>query len=682
MSSKQSGQDSQTTQPAGQGSAKAVAATEAGVESIVAAMKSCYQQGQLEQTWALCEKLLSINPNHLEGLHYSSLIAMGRSEFAQAVERLDRALRVQPNHPVFLMNFGIALMGVQRLEEAFHALSTVVRLLPDSPQAHCHLGRVLLYQKKEGESALVLQKALQLAPEYALAHDLMAMALRSMKIVPLANYHKTLEAYFSKQTPMKPASPQHTLFLDREKAFRTALQANAVPETIQGSGLQVCYHFGAVFPDGPSNLVAVSPEPEAFVAFFSTKTFSDPTWVDFDLDSPVERAAAGRLARLLNDARIARVNAARQWAARCQESAPPFEAGRPMRVFVPTARQLDVMKHNSRDLARAFQRLGCDCLFYVEDDNRHTFDLKHYYEKLAQFNPHVVVDINDYFKLPLHPDVFKVAWFQDPMPCFMNGPFPWRKRDLIYSTNMGYDTLLYQSGVEKVRRQFFCYDEEIFRDFGHQRQRRVVVVASAHAFVYGRFPNCGPLLARMEAMFAAGDAMTSDMLDQLAAEYQYDRDDIYYYLWSHVVRIQSVRNLCAVAAEVGIEVEVYGHQWENDAVVRPFHKGPLPHGPAVAAVYNEALYVLISQQGLYSQRLVEVAACGAIPVIYDCRHRGEPFEWGHLCLWYRTKADIADCLTQIPSAPPHPIAQGSSYTDFARAILAAVDESLAAAGLA
>lgn len=648
------------------------------LESIIAEAKTHYAQGNLAQARDLCEQILFADPNHLEGLHVSSLVCLARSDYPQAIERLTRAIAIQPNQSVFVMNLGIALMGMQRWADAFDCFTKLVSMRPENFQAHCHLGRVLLHQKKESEAALTLQDALKLNPEHAPAHELMGIVLRNMRLLPLAHYHQRLDAYYSKRAPdTKEVTPQHTLFVDREKARHTAFQNNMVPETQQASGLQLCFYFGEPFPDAPSNLVKIPATPEEFVAFFSAMTFSDPTQVDFNPDSQQERALAGRLAKLLNDARILRCAEGKQWFERCQQTRPEFGTGERLRVFLPTARQLDVMKYNARDLAKTLRRLGCETLYYVEEDNRHTFDLIHYYKTQAQFNPHIIIDINDYFKLPLHPETFKVAWFQDPMPIFMDGAYPWRERDLICSTNRGYDTFLYQAGVKNVRRQSFCYDEEVFQDFGQQRKRKVVVVASAHAFVFGRFPEAAPLLARMEEMFMAGEAMTETSLDQLAAAYHHDRDDIYYHLWSYVVRVHSVRWLCELSDELGIEVEVYGHQWEKDAVVRPFHKGPLPHGPAVSAVYNEALYVLISQQGLFSQRLVEVGACGAIPVIYDCRYRGEPFDHDHRCLWYRTKADMRNCLTQIPTASPHPIAEGSSFTDFARWILAEVEAYLA-----
>lgn len=645
------------------------------LESILAEIKTHYSQGDMDRVWDLCEQILFADPNHIEGLHFSTLVCLSRADYPQAVERLTRAVSLQPNQSVFVMNLGVALMGMQRWEDAFNCFTRLIALRPESAQAYCHLGRVLWHQKKEGEAILALQKALQLNPEYALAHDLMSMVLRGVKILPLASYHKQLEAYYAKRAmDEKEATPQHTLFMDRERARHTASQSNLVPETIQGSGLQLCFYLGEPFTDAPSNLVAVPATPSAFIAFFSTMTFSDPTRVDFNPDSPQERDLAGRFARLLNDARIVRFSESKQWHKRCEQTQPRFGTGEPLRVFVPTARQLDVMKYNARDLAQAFRRLGCDTLFYLEEDHRHTFDLRHYYETLALFNPHIVVDINDYFKLPLHPDVFKVVWVQDPMPSFMNGPFPWRKRDVVCSAAGAFDNFLHESGVQNLHRRYFCYDEEIFFDDGQQKRDKAVVVASTYHFVFGRFPGSGPLIDRMREMFIAGEKMTDHVLGQLALTYGYKKEDILYHIFPYVVRNQSVRWLCELSDEIGIEVEVYGNQWEKEAQVRPFHKGILPHGPLVAKVYNEARYVLVAQPAsLQSQRLVELAACGATPVMYDCRDLVEPFQWGQHCLWYNTKAEMRNCLAQTPPASPKAIAQGASFLDFAQWILAQVE---------
>lgn len=172
--------------------------------------------------------------------------------------------------------------------------------------------------------------------------------------------------------------------------------------------------------------------------------------------------------------------------------------------------------------------------------------------------------------------------------------------------------------------------------------------------------------------------MTDRKMKQLASTFAHSEEIIFWHLWEYVVRNTSVRWLCSMSDE--IEVEIYGAQvhWDDEKEVRPFCKGMLPHGSPIAAVYNKALYSLVVHQAdLESQRLVEATACGAIPIVYDCRHQfdGEP-QGSESCLWFRTKEELRACLTQRPLLPPHHVGQGRTFADFTKRILTDIQSHL------
>lgn len=166
--------------------------------------------------------------------------------------------------------------------------------------------------------------------------------------------------------------------------------------------------------------------------------------------------------------------------------------------------------------------------------------------------------------------------------------------------------------------------------------------------------------------------MTDAQLDRFAKDSVFSQKEILFFLWAYVVRDMSVRWLCLLSAE--IEVEVYGRYWEHDDMVRPFFKGALPHGAAVATLYNETTYALVPHMfDLQSQRLIEAAACGAIPIVYDCRYRAEKPHWDDHCLWYRRQEELQDCLTKRTLKPPRHLCQGRTFTDFAQRIITEVE---------
>ena len=289
------------------------------------------------------------------------------------------------------------------------------------------------------------------------------------------------------------------------------------------------------------------------------------------------------------------------------------------------------------------------------------------------FNPHITFNINHLNNSTLHPDVFNVTWWQDAMPLLRAGkPLPWRPRDLIYTFGQELYDFLHQCGAPRIERQPFCYSDEIFKNRGRERKPKAVVIASSYRNNAARYPKAGALIATLEAMFETGAPLTDAVLAHLSAQHGYTERAIFWDLWHYVIRDRSVHWLCALSDL--LEVEVYGRYWEKDPVVRPFFKGELPHGEAVATVYNEALYTLVPHPfDLQSQRLMEAAACGAIPLVYDCRYRAEKPHWDDHYLWYHTPETLRACVTKRPSAPLQEVCHGNSHTEFAMRILTEVN---------
>ncbi|MEO5363208.1 MAG: hypothetical protein H7838_06240 [Magnetococcus sp. DMHC-8] len=645
--------------------------------------KEYHRRGDLNKAWSLYEQLLLTDPDNAELLHLTSLLCIQQGDFLQAAERIIRAKNIVPDSHILSYNLGIAWMRQERWADAQMEFQAAIRLRPDYVNALCQLGRVLLRQQKDAEALMVLNKAVRLESDRAEIHELLSAALRSLGMLDSANYRIKLARYYGKVDPdINPLPKQHTFFVDRERAANVARQNNLVQESIQTTGLQVCYYMGEPGRDLLPNLVPVPMAPQEAVTFLCHSTLTLPTEIDFNPAIEAERIAGSRMASILNNVRQARISETRRLGRVCHATRPTWIPGEPLRVYLPASRHGDVLMYNARDLANGFRKNGCDALYFVEPDKTETFHFHHWLQAQIAFNPHIVIDINNAFNLASdlsfqsHPDVFRVLWFEDPTPAILAGnPMPWRPRDLVYSISKELDILLYQCGATNVRRQGFCYDEEIFQDFCMPRKNKVVFVGSSHDFVLGHIVGHERLLTELEEIFAAGEPITNELLDQFSGRFPYQKENIFNFFWGYVVRNVSIRWLCELSDE--IEVEVFGHRWESNAAVRPFYKGILPHGPAVAGVYNEARYVLVPHPfDLRSQRLTEVSACGAIPIVYDCRYRAEEPHWDDHCLWYRTKEEMRACLTGEPAASPRALCHGRSYTEFAKRILTIIESRL------
>lgn len=634
----------------------------------------CQEQGDLEQARALYETLLTSNPRDPELLICSGNVCMQLGNFSEAVRHYSFALEEFPGHFITRKNLGMALLELGRIEEACEQFEKTILMRPDYAEAYYNLGRVLLCQKKMEDAVRNLETAIRLNSEHGPAYHQLAAAFHALRVPFLSSYYQRLAQYYTNRRfdESLPEEPQHTFFVDRNKALDTALKGKRVMQTIAVTGRQVCYYFGEPFPDAPANLVCVPHEYHAFEDFFISSRLPAPEIVDFDPSVSDEKLLARHIAAALHKAFMARYVEYNRLMAQLRQTAPEFMSGQPLRVYIPASRKTTVMQYNARDLANAFRQQGCEVLFSIEENDIESLDDFHRMKELEAFNPHIVVNIDHPNIEAMHPDAFQISWWQDPMDALKTGKaIPWRARDLIYSVDKQFDSYLYQCGAPNVQRQGFCYDENLFLDMGQARKKRVVVVGSSYSKNLPTHPQTEKLLSILAEMFAAGDPLTDVQIMQLADEYAYSKEEIFWRLWFYIVRDQSVRWLCSLSDTV--EVEVYGRFWEEDDLVRPFFKGELPHGSAVANVYNEAQYVLVSHPfDLQSQRLSEAAACGAIPIVYDCRYRAEKPHWDENLLWYRTKEDMRNCLAKKPKKTSGAICQGKRYTEFANRVLTEV----------
>ena len=651
------------------------------IASTLEAAKKHLQQGELAKASALYDRILTVTPNDVRLLFFSGLVCVENKDFPKAIERLTLASKGLPDHPLLTYKLGLALLGVGRQDDACHAFKEAIRLNPDNTEAYYYLGNTLLRQGKGVEAVPHLEKLIKLNPRQPLAHELLSKALRASTRLPLAHYHQRLALFYAnKDVDMNTSPAQHTFFLDREKALHTARQGNRVTLQELYTDIQICYHLGAPFSDAPAGLIQVpSLDEQAFKDFFLSSRLNFPNSIDFNPHVENERLLAGRIAMSLDQAHKTRLEETLRLKELCRQTQPEFAPGQPLRVFMSGSYMSPVGLSVVRGLDRGFRNNGCEVLLLIEPNDMELTDEYYRTRQQLDFNPHIVLQV-DTLNDAVHPDTFSIMWSHNVNPvirCYITSghPLRQRERDLIYAIVKRLEPFLYMGGASKVIHQGSCHDETIFRTFGQERKRKVVFAGASRFKSPLQHRNSEKVIAYMRAMFAVGEPMTEPKLKHISRRFDFSEEVIFWRLWEYVVRDMSVHWLCSLSDD--IEVEIYGFFWEHDEIVRPFYKGMLPHGPALAAVYNDALYVLAAHTSdLESQRLVEASACGAIPIVYDCRHRsGEP-QGNDSCLWYPTKEELRACLTQRPAMPPHHISKGKTFTHFAKRILTEIDACL------
>ncbi|TAK61759.1 glycosyltransferase [Methylobacter sp.] len=455
-----------------------------------------------------------------------------------------------------------------------------------------------------------------------------------------------------------------TYFVDPLLALNEAKQKKRVycgHPTIDG--LQVCYYRGELPLHGIENLIHV--ELPDLVDFFIISRLRLPERVEMpnDLEEEVKAAVQEDFANALEIIKKKRLAFAQQLIRKAKALKPVVE-GEPIRIFIPSYRLTTVMQYSSQGVAKAFEKRGCQVLFYIESNDMETGNVVDMLNKYIDFNPHVTFNVNNVNHEFLHDDVINIMWWQDLMPRIRNHQLiNWRNHDFNFSISPIFDQHLKQCGDERVERQHFVIDEDIFySDDKQQRQQKVIFVGSSYLPVVNLADDQQlHVIAELVEILNQGGRFDEQTVTNIAERSAFSYWFVFWKLLHYVIRDYSVKWLCQNST---LPVEIYGRYWDQDPLIAPFYQGELQHGVKVADAYRSAAYAIVSHPfEINSQRLAEVAACGCIPVVYDCRDVAELPHWDDCCLFFKTEQDLKNILDNrlVPAKSPLLLAQHFTY---------------------
>ncbi|MGZ4953910.1 MAG: glycosyltransferase family protein, partial [Methylobacter sp.] len=456
-----------------------------------------------------------------------------------------------------------------------------------------------------------------------------------------------------------------TYFVDPLLALNVAKQKNRVYcEHPTIDGLQLCYYRGELPEHGIKNLVHV--ELHDFVDFFILSKLRLPEMVEIpgELEEELKLSVREDMAKARDDIIKKRTALIQQLTQKAKAQKPVVVDGEPMRIAILSSRLTTVMQYCSRGVAKAFEKRGWQVLFHIEANDMEINNHIDRLSKFIDFNPHAVFCVNALFNTFFHDDVINIIWWQDPMPQIESQELlNWRQNDFNFSVSPIFDQYLKQCGAETVERQHFVVDEDLFYvDTQQQRQQNIVFVGTSYrSKVDYDDAQQQQAIAELAAILNRGGCFDQQTVTSIADRSSLTYEFVFWKLLFYVIRDYSVKWLCQNST---LPVEIYGRYWDQDPVVTPFFRGELPHGVEVAKVYRLATYAIVSHAfEINSQRLAEVAACGCIPVVYDCRDVAEPPHWDEYCLFFKTEEDLKNIINNrlMPSKSPILLAQHFTY---------------------
>jgi predicted O-linked N-acetylglucosamine transferase (SPINDLY family) len=154
-----------------------------------------HDKGQLLKAQALCEEILSEQPNHFDSLHLLGVISYKNKRLQLAVDLMERAIKLNPNNADYRYNLGIVLHDLKQLDVAVASYDKAIQLDPSYAEAYYNRGNALQDLRQLNEAVASYDKAIQLDPSYVEAYYNRGNALQDLNQLDaaLASYDKVIQ---------------------------------------------------------------------------------------------------------------------------------------------------------------------------------------------------------------------------------------------------------------------------------------------------------------------------------------------------------------------------------------------------------------------------------------------------------------------------------------------------------
>jgi tetratricopeptide (TPR) repeat protein len=151
------------------------------VTLLLAQGLALHQDGRLTDAELIYRKILALQPDHFDSLHFLGVMAHQRGNHAKAVDQISRALKRDPKNAFALSNRGNALLALRRLDGALADYDAALAALPDYADALCNRGAALHELERYEEALASSDRAIALRPDYHEAHANRGNTLNEMR---------------------------------------------------------------------------------------------------------------------------------------------------------------------------------------------------------------------------------------------------------------------------------------------------------------------------------------------------------------------------------------------------------------------------------------------------------------------------------------------------------------------
>ena len=142
--------------------------------------KESYMAGNPEEAISYFEKVLQIEPNHVDALNNIGAILITLDKHEEAFPFFDQVLAIEPNHLNALSNKGSALGYLGEFDDAMLYLDRALEIEPNHVSTLNNKASVLLDQEKNYDAITYFYQVLQIDPNNELATKNLPLAKQAI----------------------------------------------------------------------------------------------------------------------------------------------------------------------------------------------------------------------------------------------------------------------------------------------------------------------------------------------------------------------------------------------------------------------------------------------------------------------------------------------------------------------
>ncbi|RMF58273.1 MAG: tetratricopeptide repeat protein [Calditrichaeota bacterium] len=141
-----------------------------GVQELFDTAVQLFQLGNYQQAGVVCEKILNIQPQHIDTLHLLGLVHFQEKRFDKSLHFFFQALNVDDKNAGVYLSLGNALNAIGKVEDAIQCFTVAIKLNPRLVEAHVNLATLFSEKNQIDQAISCLQTALRINPQLFHAH--------------------------------------------------------------------------------------------------------------------------------------------------------------------------------------------------------------------------------------------------------------------------------------------------------------------------------------------------------------------------------------------------------------------------------------------------------------------------------------------------------------------------------